>query len=667
MAISSPGIGSNLDINSIVSQLMTIERQPLVQLDTREVSFQAQLSAYGNLKGTLAAFQTSVAALNSVSRFQARTVTSSETSVATATATTIAAVGSFSLNVTQLAQTQAVVAAGQASASAAIGAGTSTTISFQFGTVTGGTLTNGVYSGATFTQDGTQASGTVTISAENNSLTGIKDAINNANVGVTASIVGDGSATPYRLVLQSNSTGANRSMKVSVTGEAAISNLLSYDPAGTQNLTQTLAAQDAAFTVNGLALTSRTNTVSTALQGVNLTLVKAGTSTLTVARDTSSVQTAVAAFVKAYNDVDSTLDQLASFNAETRQAGPLNGDFAVRNIQAQLRGVLGDSLGTGLSVSNLSQLGITFQRDGSLALDTAKLQAALSAKGAEDIAGAFTATGKATDSLVNFLGATAASTPGSYALNVSTLATQGTLVGSGAANLTITQGSNDSLSVNVDGVATTITIAAGTYTADTLASAVQSAINGSTDIQTAGSAVTITNSAGVLTITSNRYGSASQVSVSGNAASGLFGGAPVATTGVDVAGTINGIAANGSGQVLSGPTGGSLDGVRLEVIGGTTGDRGTVTVARGFASRLDAMLTTMLSSTGVITSRTEGINKSIEDLGDRRAALNRRLTDVEARYRAQFTALDTMMSSMLATSNFLTQQLNALNNVQRTT
>jgi flagellar hook-associated protein 2 len=665
MAISSPGIGSNLDINSIVTQLMSIERQPLVQLDTKEASFQAQLSAYGNLKGALSAFQTSVTALNSVSRFQARTVTSSDQAVATATATSIATVGSFSLNVSQLAQTQAIVAAGQASASASIGAGASTTISFQFGTITGGTLTNGVYTGATFTQDGTQSSGTVTISAENNSLTGIKDAINGANVGVTASIVGDGSATPYRLVLQSNSTGANRSMKISVTGEAAISNLLSYDPAAAQNMTQTLAAQDAAFTVNGLALTSRTNTVSTALQGVNLTLAKAGTSTLTVARDTNSVQTAVAAFVKAYNDVDATLDQLASFNPETRQAGPLNGDFAVRSIQAQLRSVLGDSLGSGLSISNLSQLGISFQRDGSLSLDTAKLQSALSGNAAEDIAGAFTATGKTTDSLVNFLGATAASTPGRYALNVSTLATQGTLVGSAAANLTITQGSNDSLAVNVDGVATTVTIAAGTYTATTLASAVQSAINGSTDIQTANAAVTVSQAAGVLTITSNRYGSASQVSVSGNAATGLFGGAPVATAGVDVAGTINGTAATGSGQVLSGPTGSSLAGIRLEVIGGATGDRGTVTVVRGFASRLDALLTNMLSTTGVITSRTEGINKSIEDLGDRRTAINRRLTDVEARYRAQFTALDTMMSSMLATSNFLTQQLNALNNVQR--
>jgi flagellar hook-associated protein 2 len=662
MAISSPGIGSNINVDSIVTQLMTLERQPLKALDTKEASFQAQLSAYGSLKGALSSFQSSLAALNSLSRFQARTATSSDTGVATATATSVATAGSFALNVSQLAQSQAIVAAGQASTTAAIGAGGSTTISIQFGTVTGGTLANGVYTGATFTQDGTQSSGSVTITAENNSLVGIKDAINNANLGVTASIIGDGSATPYRLVLQSAASGANRSMKISVSGDAALSSLLSYDPAGTQNLTQTLAAQDAAFTVNGLSLTSRTNTVSTALQGVNLTLLKAGTSTITVGRDTSGIQTAVASFVKAYNDVDATLDQLASFNATTKQAGPLNGDFAVRSIQAQLRGALGGSLGGGLALSNLSQLGITFQRDGSLALDTTKLQAALDANSTEDFAGAFAATGKATDSLVNFLGSTSASSPGRYALNVTTLASQGKVVGSAAANLTITAGSNDSLAVDINGTTATVTIAAGTYSAATLATAVQAAINGSSDLQAVSAAVTVTANAGVLTITSNRYGSASQVSVSGNAATGLFGNAPVATAGVDVAGTINGTAATGNGQVLSGPAGSPVEGVRLEVVGGATGDRGTVTVMRGFASRIDTLLGGLLSSNGLITTRTDGINRSITDLDDRRTALNRRLVDVEARYRAQFTALDSMMSNMLSTSNFLTQQLNALNN-----
>jgi len=657
MAISSPGIGSNLDVNSIVTQLMAVERLPVTALDKKEVSFQAQLSAYGNLKGSLASFQNAASALNSVSKFQSRTVTGSDTSVVTATATSIATLGSFAVNVTQLAQTQSIVATGRASASAAVGGGADTTINFQFGTVSGGTLTAGQYAGATFTQDGTQTSGTVTISASNNSLTGMKDAINKANIGVTASIVGDGSATPYRLVLQSNSTGANRSMKISVTGDADLSTLLSYDPAGTQNLKQTVAAQDATFTMNGLALTSATNTVSTALQGATLTLVKPGTTTLTVARDTTAVQSAIAAFVKAYNEVDTTLDTLASFNNTTRTAGPLNGDFAVRGIQAQMRAVLGESLGGGLPLSNLSQLGITFQRDGSLALDTGKLQAALAANATEDFAGAFAATGKTSDSLVNFASSTNATTPGRYAVNVTALATQGRAAGSAPANLTIAAGSNDSLSVTVDGVAATVKIAPGTYSDTALAAAVQSAINGSTDLQAAGSGVAVSASAGLITVSSNRFGTGSEVSVSGNAATSLLGGAPVAAAGTDVAGTIDGAPASGSGRTLIGTAGGPLDGLKLDVIGGSTGDRGTVTVMRGFAARLDGLLTGILSSTGVISNRTDGINRSITGIGDRRTTLDTRLVGIEKRYRQQFTALDTMMSRMLSTSSFLTQQL----------
>ncbi len=665
MAITSSGIGSNLNVDSIVTQLMAVEQRPLIALDTKEASYQSQLSAYGNLKGALATFQSAAASLNGVSKFQGRTVTGSDTTVASATATSIATLGSFALNVSQLAQSQTVVAAGRVSTTDAVGAGADTTVSFQFGTISGGTLTNGVYSGATFAQDGSQAGGTVTISAANNSLAGIKDTINKANLGVTASIIGDGSATPYRLVLQSNTTGENRSLKITVSGDAALSSLLSQDPAGTQNLTQTVAAQSAAFTVNGLALTSNTNSVSTALQGVNLTLSKVGTSNITVARDSATTQTAIAAFVKAYNDVDTTLGTLASFNATTKTAGPLNGDFAIRNIQSQLRGVLGQSLGSGLPLSNLSQLGISFQRDGTLALDPAKLQAALESNTTEDFAGAFAATGKTSDSLVSFTGSTKASVPGTYSVNVTALATQGKVVGSSAAGLTITQGSNDSLSLTVDGVAATVTIAAGTYTDTALAAAVQAAVNGSSDLKAAGSGVAVASTGGVLTINSNRYGSASAVSVSGTAAAGLFGGAPVASSGTDVAGTLNGATANGSGQTLIGSSGGPLDGVKLDVIGGAIGDRGTVTVLRGFAARIDDLLSGILSDTGIIHNRTDGINRSITDIGDRRTAVSRRLVDVEKRYRAQFTALDTLMSGMLATSNFLTQQLAALSNTSK--
>src|SRR3954449_9770540 len=226
MAISSPGIGSGLDINNIVTQLMNVEKQPLTLLDRKEASFQAQLSAYGTLRGTLASFQTAVSGLDSLATFRAVSSTSSDISVATSSATADAAAGVHDLNIAQLAKTHAIAAAGQASTTATIGSGVSTTLTFDFGTVAGGTLANGVYTGASFTQDGTQTSGTVTIDSTNNSLQGIRDAINKANIGVTASIVSDGGTTPNHLVIKSNKTGETSSMKIGVSGDQALSDLL---------------------------------------------------------------------------------------------------------------------------------------------------------------------------------------------------------------------------------------------------------------------------------------------------------------------------------------------------------------------------------------------------------------------------------------------------------
>src|SRR5215212_2764073 len=209
MAISSPGIGSGLDISSIVTQLMNVEKQPLTLLDQKEASFQAQLSAYGTLRGSLSSFQTAVSGLDNLATFRSVSSTSSDAGIATASATADAAAGVHDLDITQLAKTHAVSAAGQTTTTATIGSGISTTLTFDFGTIAGGSLTNGVYTGATFTQDGTQTSGTVTIDSTNNSLQGIRDAINKANIGVRASIVNDGSGTPYRLTLTGKTTGVS--------------------------------------------------------------------------------------------------------------------------------------------------------------------------------------------------------------------------------------------------------------------------------------------------------------------------------------------------------------------------------------------------------------------------------------------------------------------------
>lgn len=672
MAISSPGIGSGLDVNGIVAQLMAVESQPLKNLDAKEAAYQAKLSAYGTLSGALSSFQSAVQGLNDPAKFQSLKASSSDSTVASASASSIAVAGSYALDISKIAQSQKLVAAGQTSTSAQIGLGGTTTLTFDFGTISG-TLapyvpaagTGGTYSAAAFASNGNGIK-TVTIDATNNSLTGIRDAINNAKIGVTASIVNDGGASPYRLVLSSDNAGSSNSLKIGVSGDATISALLSHDPTGvvgtTQNLQQTLVGQNTEMTVNGVFVSKTNSTLTDVIPGVTLSALKVGTSTVSVTQNSSGVTSAVDAFIKGYNDLAKTLKDSSSYDPATRKAGILQGDASVRTIQSQIRALLGRSLTGNLAYTNLSQVGITLQKDGSLALDSAKLQTALAANPV-DLAAVFSATGKASDSLVSYVSSTSNTKPGSFSLEVSQLATQGKLVGSAAAGLIITAGANDTLSVTVDGVSATVTLAAGNPYASyaALAAEVQAKINGASALSGAGISVAVTQAGGFMTLTSSRYGSTSSVSVGGNGATNLLG-APTSTAGVDVAGTLGGSAGTGSGQNLTGAAG-NADGLKLLISGGASGvgvSRGTVNFSQGYAYQLDKLISSFLDSSGTIAAVKEGANRSIKDISNQRDVLNRRLAGIEAQYRRQFTALDVAMASMSQTSSYLTQQLAAL-------
>ncbi|MBU1225119.1 MAG: flagellar filament capping protein FliD [Gammaproteobacteria bacterium] len=652
---------SSLDVNSIVSQLMTVERQPITKLAAKEAGYQAKLSAYGSVKGAVAGFQTALQGLNSASKFQTLTATASDTSVFTASATSIAVAGTYSLEVTSLAQAQKLAAAGQTSSSAAIGAGAATTVTFDFGTISGGTLSNGVYSGATFASNG-NGTKSITIDSSNNSLQGIRDAINAAKIGVTATIINDGSGTPYRLTLSSDSNGVSNSMKVSVSGDAALDSLLGHDPAGTQNLSETVTAQNANLKVNGVAVTKTSNVVTDVVPGVTLTLNKVTSSpaTLTVARDTNSISSSIGSFVKAYNDLAGTLKNVSAYDAANQRGAILQGDATVRSLQSQLRGIIGTAVtGTPGNLTTLSSVGVSFQKDGSLAIDQTKLNDAMN-NHFDDIASLFASVGKSTDSLVSFNNATSSTKAGNYAVNITQVATQGKTVGSTAiaTPLVIVGGSNDTLDLSVNGISASVTLSPGTYnTAQALATELQAKINGVTALSNMGVSVAVSENAGKLTVTSVNYGSTSSVSVSGGTAESALGlGGDTPTAGVDVAGSIGGTTATGSGQLLSAISGDAL-GLGILVNGGALGDRGVLHYSQGYASTLNTWASAVLGVDSIISSRTDGIGKSIADIGKRRTELETRLINIEKRYRAQFTALDSMLSSMNSTSAYLTQQL----------
>jgi flagellar hook-associated protein 2 len=662
LAISATGIGSSLDVNSIIEQLMQAESTPLTALTKKESAYQAKLSAYGSLSSALSSFQTSVAALTSLSKFQQLSATTTDNTIATATAGTSAAPGKYDIEVIQKAQAQSLASAGQASATALVGNGGGT-LTFQFGTIEGGALDGGVFTGAAFKQDANLATGTVTIGSGDSSLQGIRDAINKADVGVTATIVSDGSAAPNRLVLTSTKTGAASNMKIMVDGDDALKNLLAYDPAATQKLTQNSAGQDALLKVNGMDLKNSSNTLTGTIEGLTLNLAKIGSTTVNVARDAASIESRVNAFVKAYNELHGTLKYQTGYNAATKTGGPLVGDATARTIQTELRRSL-STPAEGLSgLENLSQIGISFQKDGTLALDSSKLQTAMS-KNFSDIGALFATAGKTSDSLVGFKGSSSATKPGNYEVNITSLATQGSLTGGTGVNLNSAETeiqANTKLSVILDGVTASVALTPGSYPADKLASMLQSAINGTSEFSKAGSSVRVSvNADGRLQFVSDRYGSASTVSIAsgtGTAVSVLLGTSPPATAGKDVAGTIGGQPATGSGKTLTAAKGSPAEGLKLDIAGGTTGSRGMVNFSQGYADRLNKLMDTFLGTSGLISGRTDGLNRSIKDIGKSRDAVNERLVETEKRYRAQFTALDAALSSMTNTSTFLTQQL----------
>ena len=657
--LASTGLASGLDVNAIVDKLMAVERRPLAALQAQQAQFKSKLSAYGVLKSALAALQGTVRGLTT-GAFTAKAASLSDTSLGTVAAGSAAVAGTHAIEVATLAQAHRVASAGFTTEADAIGSGT---LTFSFGT----------WSGGTFTPNASAATGVVTIAAGQSSLAGVRDAVNAAKVGVTASIVDDGSAAGKRLVFTSSS-GAAMSLKVGVTDDdgnaldASGLSQLAYDPAapaGTgRNLTQTVAAQNATLTIDGIAISKPTNVIADAIAGVTVTLSKTNVgapATITVSADTKASVSAVEAFIKSYNELQSLVGNLTKYDPTAQKGSVLTGDATVRTIQSRLRSLAGGSV-TGIAtagseIATLSQIGIKSAVDGTLTLDSARLTSLL-ASDAPGVQRLFSALATSSDALVAYSGSSAKTQTGDYAITVSQLATRGSLAGSATAGLTISAGVNDTLTAIIDGVSTTVTLAAGTYAnADSLAAELAGRINGATSIRNAGSSVAVTATGGTLTITSNRFGSASNVSFSGDAADTLVGAGATATAGVDVAGTIGGVAATGSGKTLTAAIDTPADGLKVVVEGGLLGSRGSVQFTRGIGAMFDSLLQGYVENDGVVDAKAEGVQASVTSLDKRKIQLEARLELIEAAYRRQYVALDATIAQMSTTSQYLTQQL----------
>ena len=666
MAITATGIGSGLDLNGLVTQLISAQSEPANRrLDVREADFQARISAYGSLKSSLSDFRSALSSITAPSSFSSRSTTSSDSDSVTATASNAASASTYAVEVSQLAQSQKLASDVFTDSSTIVGEGV---LTFRFGTFDSG--------GNTFTADADRDIGTVTIDNTNSSLTGIRDAVNAAGIGITASIINDGAGS--RLVFGSTSTGASSSIEVTVSGDSVGSDTdtdglskLAFDPTSSagsgKNLSQTAAALDANFTIDGLTLSQSSNTLTDVVDGVTLNLLKVTTGpvSIDVSRNTDAATSAVQQFVGSFNQLAATFKSLSGFDADSQQGGVLLGDAVLRTIESNVRQIM-TGVVDGLDaadVRSLSDIGVTTQADGTLALNTSRLNEAMD-RNPDAVASLFGVNGLVTDSTVSFDGATESTQPGRYAVQVSQLATNGQYVGAASSSLTV-DALNNTLSVKVDGeFSSVVTLTQKTYASGAeLAAEIQAQINADDALQAAGASVSVAFVSGAFEITSNSYGSDSSVSiVSGPSDSsstlGIGSTVGTSTTGVDIAGSIGNVAADGSGQQLTGR--GNATGLSLSVVGGSTGLRGTVTFSRGFASELLTAVDGYLAKDAGLESSIEGLEARTETLNEERVALAERLAKEEERIRAAFATLDALVAQFNTTSNFLAAQLAAL-------
>ncbi len=638
--LSFSGLATGIDTDKLVAGLTKINQRRIDALTAQKSTITTKQTAFAALSAKLfdLQFKTNALARSAGSAFDGRKATVSDAAAATAVAGTAAIPGNYTLTVNALAQGAQIASEGFADPNAAIKQGT---LTLQVGS---GTAT------------------TVTVGPGNATLQGLADAVNAAGGDVRASVINDGSANPYRLLLTSAKTGAANA--ITVTNNLTTGTGATIDP--TNKVVQ--AAADASVTVGSgagaLTVTSSTNQVNKLIPGVSLNLLRADTTkpiTLTVANDTEAIVKATQEFVDAYNGVRDFLNEQTKYDPEAKQAGLLLGNREVAELGNELAAALAATVpGLSASANRLSSVGIAFGEKGKLTFDSSKLTAALNGPGGAtpaDLKKLFALSGSTDAAGTEFvLGGnktkpTSAGAP--YQVNVTAPATRAVVLASGAVGgSVIITPPNNALQVKVNGLlASGITLTPGTYTPETLVAMLQQRINAAPELE--GNLVTVgLDGSSKIQITSQLYGSSSQVAVTGGSAASLLGFTGTETaTGTNVAGNfvVNGTTetATGSGQVLTGSSGNAnTDGLQVRSTLTTTGSA-NVTVTQGLASRLNAVLTKYLDSgTGRLKAINDGFNQQTADIDKTITKQNDVLSAKTADLQVKFAAMESAVSSL---------------------
>lgn len=372
--ISSAGIGSGLDVSGIVSKLVSLESRPLTLLQNQSSAVSARLSSYGKLQSNFAGLQDKANALTSTSLWTATTATVSDAAALAVTTGVGVSAGSYAVKVDRLAVGQTLSSTAFASGSTNLGEGS---LTIELGSYTGGTTPGfAAKSGSTALR--------IDIDADHTSLAAIRDKINAADAGVVAAIITD--AAGARLSLRSKDTGNDSAFRITATEVSEEGSppgglsALAYDANdGASKMTRHVAAANAELSINGIAISSASNTLDNVVEGLSLSL-KATSSAATmvnVATDTAAIKAAITGFVSAFNNAAGFIKSQTAYNADSKSGGVLQGDPSALSLQSQLRAVINTGSSASSAWSRLSDIGIALKSDGTLNVDDTKLSNAV--------------------------------------------------------------------------------------------------------------------------------------------------------------------------------------------------------------------------------------------------------------------------------------------------
>lgn len=626
------GVTSGIDWQAMTNAIINAERQPVYKLQDAISGFNKAKSAFTNLSSALSDMRSKLQAMRDGGAVGGKKTTISDvpagaTNPFSATTTAAALAGTYKVQVIDLAQAKRVRSAGFDEAYAPV--------------VSDGRVTIKSGSNEEIVVDVSAASG-------NNTLQAIADSINNADKGVSAGLVSDGEK--WLLVVKSEETGKANDLVITDTtnlGLTAAENVLAD-------------AKDAKIDVDGIIVTSASNTIDNAIAGVGLTLTAKSTAavTLQVAEDVEGTKQALRDFVTSYNKINDIFQ--AQFGSSTSQR--VQGNGLLRNIQSQVTSLLTSRV-TGVPegrIDSLAELGLEVaDATGALKFKEATFDELVKQGRFDEVKSVLLSGGSTSDTLVTYMTASPQTKAGAYAVSVTQAALQAQLQGSTAIGAGLS--ANETLTITLGEKSATVDLLAG----DTL-SAVITKINDA--MGGAGLGVRADANGGALRLRSSEYGSSQVLKVVSTAADASDGNSTGigtterSNTGRDVAGTIGGVAAKGAGRDLTGAEGSDAAGLVVRVyateasIAAKGGSFGSVGYSQGMADQFISTIKALVDPlTGTIASATKSFDTSIKNDKDRIQQIEDRLEEKRERLTRQFAAaeqavseLNRMMASMNA-------------------